>query len=158
MDGTDGTTGEQDEKAGAVPSDLDLARERRAAAARAGLAAARAAKAAKSGKGSKGSKADADDAPAAPKASESGLLAGCEVLVRLCWMLASGAAYLGGGRLPALSAQDASEGAREALPLARRFAFLAAFLGFIGFPVWLGRKVGELFETRPAEVKAPAKG
>ncbi len=148
-DATDTTEGQDaGETPAPVPSDETIKAARKAKK-RAALEKAREAKAAKAGAAQAGT--------AAPEKKENTalLLAGCRQLVRLTWFLARIGAWVAGGDLAPLTSADLEEGATEALPLARRFAFLALVLSFIGFPVWLFDKAAHSFKRSPPKQKAP---
>lgn len=84
--------------------------------------------------------------------SEKAMLEGCRVLVRLLWLVSRGVALLVGGRLTELADDELEAGAREAVPLARRFSALALILTFLGFPLWLFSAIGAHFAfSEPAE-------
>ncbi|MHB1843228.1 MAG: hypothetical protein ACYCWW_00155 [Deltaproteobacteria bacterium] len=135
-----------------MPTDEEIAKSRANAKRLAGLAKARAAKAAKTG----ATAAPVAPSGEAPKRDRALLLAGCRQLVRLFWWIARFGAWVAGGKMEPLSEKDLDEGAKEALPLAERFGFLAVLLGFVGFPIWLCDRVVEKFRWLPKKTEASA--
>lgn len=139
---------------GAAPPPADAATAARSgnfAKAREALAKKRAdAKAAKAA----GMPESPPEKPQAPAVSDSSLRDGARIFVRLCWAVTKLLSRVTGRQLEALSDEEVTEGAEEAMPLLRRWSLLASLLAFLGFPFFILRKVEE--KLKPKEPKASA--
>lgn len=88
--------------------------------------------------------------PEKPPLSEETLKAGARMFVRFLWLISGLGARLFGGKLAALDDADADDGAKEALPVIKRFRFLASILSVLGFPLWMAATISKRFEKKPA--------
>jgi hypothetical protein len=103
------------------------------------------------------------DAPAsrsegapAPSWKDGALQTGAEHLISLLWFVSQAGSFVVGGKLTALTEQELKAGAKEAVPLIRRLAWLASFLTYAGLPIWLIRTLPSHFSVRPKQAKKPA--
>lgn len=132
----------------APPSDEDIARARKASVARSNLDKAREKLKAKR-------ELEKKSEEEKPTLSAQTLEDGCRALVRFVYFLAGLGAWIAGGKLAPLDDADVTAGAQEAVPLVRRFTWLAFLLSFIGFPLWLARTIAAKFsaDKKPVDEK-----
>lgn len=140
---------------GAAPSDAEIKKARVKEKALRNLEKAHKARTEKAAARREAREQDDSDAKAIEKLNPATLHAGCRALVRFCYFLATFGAWVSGGKLQDLTDSEIDEGAKEATELVQRFVWLARLLAFVGFPLWLARKVAEKFERKEALPKSP---
>ena len=94
--------------------------------------------------------AAASDPTARVKWTDAALMHGASYLVKILWAMGNLVAWIAGAKLDSLTDAEAEEGAKEALPLLKRFNWLAIALTMIGLPVWF-------FSMLAAKLKWPPK-
>lgn len=95
-------------------------------------------------------------APEKPALSDATLEAGARMFLRLLWLLSGLGARIFGGTLRPLNDDDTREGAKEAVPVIKRFRFLASLLSVLGFPLWMASTLSAKWERKPAAAPGAA--